>query len=126
MSWEYYSIMKCKKCNNIYEVEESTLNIVNENYDKCPLCYSEGIIISHNSILDAINEQHEKFKNRPKRVTKIKNSELIDYCTQSNGLCYECPYDTKECDTFCKKHSVGSPCNMNLLQPELYTDEEIT
>lgn len=68
MSWENYSIMKCKKCGKMYEVEESTLIMVNSRYDKCPICHSDGELMSNRSILDVMNEHNEKFKNRKKRV----------------------------------------------------------
>lgn len=67
MSWGAYSIRKCKKCGNTYEVEESTLIIANNDYDKCPLCHSSGEIVSRRSMLDAMNKQRKKFENRPKR-----------------------------------------------------------
>lgn len=68
MSWGHYSIMKCKKCGKMYEVEESTLIMANSGYDKCPICHSDGELMSSRSILDVMNEQNEKFKNRKKRV----------------------------------------------------------
>lgn len=68
MSWESYTLMKCKKCKYIYEVEESTLIISDSDYNKCPLCQSEGEEISNRSMLDVMNEQSERFKNRKKRV----------------------------------------------------------
>lgn len=34
MSWESYSLMKCKKCGNIYIIENSTLVINEKNYNK--------------------------------------------------------------------------------------------
>lgn len=52
MSWENYSLMKCKKCGKVYEVEESTLFISDSDYDKCPICHSEGEEISNRSMLD--------------------------------------------------------------------------
>lgn len=67
MSWGAYSIRKCKNCGNEYEVEESTLIMASKNYGKCPLCHSDGDIILTRSILDVMEEQSEKFKNRPKR-----------------------------------------------------------
>lgn len=70
MSWESYSLMKCKKCGKVYEVEESTLIINQTGYDKCPLCHSDGEVISHRSMLDVMNEQSEKFKKRKKRVIR--------------------------------------------------------
>lgn len=68
MSWGSYSLMKCKKCGKVYEVEESTLIINREGYDKCPLCHSDGELISNRSMMDVMNEQSEKFKKRKKRV----------------------------------------------------------
>ena len=46
MSWESYSLMKCKKCGKVYEVEESTLIINQTGYDKCPLCHYDGEVIT--------------------------------------------------------------------------------
>lgn len=63
MSWESYSFMKCKKCGNIYKIENSTLVMNRKGYDRCPLCHSEGEEISSKSMLDVINEQSEKLKN---------------------------------------------------------------
>lgn len=68
MSWENYSLMKCKKCGKVYEVEESTLFISDSDYDKCPICHSEGEEISNRSMLDVMNEQSEKFKKCKKRI----------------------------------------------------------
>lgn len=68
MSWESYSFMKCKKCGNIYKIENSTLVMNRKGYDRCPLCHSEGEEISSKSMLDVINEQSEKLKKRKKRI----------------------------------------------------------
>lgn len=68
MSWESYTLMKCKKCGKVYEVEDSTLIVNQTDYSKCPVCHSEGEIVSSRSILDVINEQSEKFKKHKKRV----------------------------------------------------------
>lgn len=68
MSWESYTLMKCKKCGKVYEVEDSTLIMNQTDYDKCQVCHSEGEIVSSRSILDVMNEQSEKFKKRKKRV----------------------------------------------------------
>ena len=68
MSWGSYTLMKCKKCGKVYEVEDSTLIINQTDYNKCPACHSEGEIVSSRSILDVMNEQSEKFKKRKKRV----------------------------------------------------------
>ena len=68
MSWGNYSLMKCKRCGKVYEVEESTLIISDSDYDKCPICHSEGEEISNRSMLDVMNEQSQKFKKRKKRV----------------------------------------------------------
>ena len=59
--------MKCKNCGKVYEVEESTLFINEKNYDKCPLCHSEGKEISQTSMIDIMNEQSEKFNKRKRR-----------------------------------------------------------
>lgn len=42
MSWGSYTLMKCKKCGKVYEVEDSTLIMNQTDYDKCPVCHSEG------------------------------------------------------------------------------------
>ena len=68
MSWGCYCLMKCIKCGKEYQVEESTLVINQNDYDKCPICHSSGKIISQRSILDAMKEQDEKFKKRKKRI----------------------------------------------------------
>lgn len=68
MSWESYTLMKCKKCGKVYEVEDSTLIMNMKGYDGCPVCRSEGEIVSSKSMLDVMNEQSEKFKKRKKRV----------------------------------------------------------
>lgn len=68
MSWGSYTLMKCKKCGKIYEVENSTLIMNQTDCDKCPVCHSEGEIVSSRSILDVMNEHSEKFKKRKKRV----------------------------------------------------------
>ena len=68
MSWGSYTLMKCKKCGKVYEVEDSTLIMNQTDYNKCPVCHSEGEIVSSRSILDVMNEQSEKFKKHKKRV----------------------------------------------------------
>lgn len=68
MSWESYTLMKCKKCGKVYEVEDSTLIMNMKGYDRCPVCRSEGEIVSSKSMLDVMNKQSEKFKKRKKRV----------------------------------------------------------
>ena len=52
MSWGSYTLMKCKKCGKVYEVEDSTLIMNQTDYNKCPVCHSEGEIVSSRSILD--------------------------------------------------------------------------
>ena len=49
-------------------MEESTLIIADSDYDKCPLCHSDGEVVSSRSILDVMNEQSERFKNHKKRI----------------------------------------------------------
>ena len=34
MSWENYTLMKCKKCGKVYEVEDSTLIMNQTEYNK--------------------------------------------------------------------------------------------
>lgn len=68
MAWESYSLMKCKKCGKMYEVEESTVIIAKNDYNKCPLCHFDGERVSRRSMLDVMNEQHEKFKGRKRRT----------------------------------------------------------
>lgn len=65
MSWGSYTLMKCKKCGKAYEVEDSTLIMNQTDYNKCPVCHSEGEVSSR-SILDVMNEQSEKFNKRKK------------------------------------------------------------
>lgn len=72
MSWENYSLMKCKKCGHLYEVEESSLIINETRYDKCPLCNSDGEFLSNRSILDVMNEQRENFKIRKNNKNMLK------------------------------------------------------
>ena len=52
MSWESYTLMKCKKCGKVYEVEDSTLIMNMKGYDRCQVCRSEGEIVSSRSMLD--------------------------------------------------------------------------
>lgn len=68
MSWGSYSLMKCKKCGKEYIVEDSTLIINQKDYNKCPLCHSDGEPISSRSIINVMNEQSEKLKKRKKRI----------------------------------------------------------
>lgn len=68
MSWGSYTLMKCKKCGKIYEIENSTLNINRVRYDKCPICHSDGEVVSSKSVLDVMNEQSKKLKKHRKRV----------------------------------------------------------
>lgn len=68
MSWESYTFMRCKNCGKIYEVEDSTLTMNQEGYNKCPICHSGGEIISSRSMLDTMKEQSERFKKRKKRI----------------------------------------------------------
>lgn len=68
MSWGSYTLMKCKKCGKVYEVEDSTLIMNQTDYDKCPVCRSEGEIVSSKSILDVMNEQSKQLKKHRKRV----------------------------------------------------------
>lgn len=68
MSWGSYNLMKCKKCGNIYEVDEGTLTNSLSEYNKCPICHSEGLLIAHRSMSDVIDEHHSKFQKRKKRA----------------------------------------------------------
>lgn len=68
MSWGSYSKMKCNKCGYVYEIENSTLIMNQKGYDRCPLCHSEGVEISSRSMLDVMQEEHELFKKRKKRI----------------------------------------------------------
>ena len=68
MSWGSYTLMKCKKCGKIYEIEDSTLIINRAGYDKCPICHSDGEVVSSKSVLDMMNEQSKKLKKHRKRV----------------------------------------------------------
>lgn len=68
MSWESYTFMKCKNCGKIYEVEDSTLIMNQEGYNKCPICHSDGEVISSRQMLDTMKEQSERFKKRKKRI----------------------------------------------------------
>lgn len=56
MSWGSYTLMKCKKCGKIYEIEDSTLIINQVGYDKCPICHSDGEVVTSKSVLDVMNE----------------------------------------------------------------------
>lgn len=67
MSWGSYTFMRCK-CGKIYEVEDSTLITNQEGYNKCPICHSDGEVISSRSMLDTMKEQSERFKKRKKRI----------------------------------------------------------
>lgn len=66
MSWESYTLMKCKKCGKVYEVEDSTLIMNMKGYDRCPVCRSEGETVSSKSILDVMNEQSKQLKKHRK------------------------------------------------------------
>lgn len=68
MSWGSYMLMKCKKCGKVYEVEESTLIMNQKDYDKCPICHSDGNVISNRSMLDIMTEQSKKLKRHKKRI----------------------------------------------------------
>lgn len=68
MSWGSYNLMKCKKCGNIYEIDNGTLTDSLQEYSKCPICHSEGFLIAHRSMSDVIDEHHSKFQKRKKRV----------------------------------------------------------
>lgn len=68
MSWESYTLMKCKKCGKVYEVENSTLIMNMKGYDRCPVCRSDGKVVSSKSVLDVMNEQSKKLKKHRKRV----------------------------------------------------------
>ena len=68
MSWGSYTLMKCKKCGKVYEIEDSTLIINRVGYDKCPICHSDGEVVSSKSVLDVMNEQSKKIKKHRKRV----------------------------------------------------------
>ena len=46
-------------------MEDSTLIMNQTDYNKCPVCHSEGEVSSR-SILDVMNEQSEKFNKRKK------------------------------------------------------------
>lgn len=82
MSWGSYSSLKCNRCGLEYSVENSTLIMNRADYDKCPLCNSDGTIVSgtsgtivsSTSMLKAMKGDEEKFKNRPKRFTGFKKS----------------------------------------------------
>lgn len=39
-----------------------------EGYNKCPICHSDGEVISSRSMLDTMKEQRERFKKRKKRI----------------------------------------------------------
>lgn len=39
-----------------------------EGYNKCPICHSDGEVISSRSMLDTMKEQSERFKKRKKRI----------------------------------------------------------
>lgn len=56
MSWESYTLMRCKNCGKIYETEDSTLIMNQEGYNKCPICHSGGEVISSRSMLDTMKE----------------------------------------------------------------------
>mgnify|MGYP004603284275 CR=1 FL=1 len=49
-----------KNAEKVYEVEDNMLIMNQTDYNKCPVCHSEGEIVSSRSILDAMNEQSEK------------------------------------------------------------------
>lgn len=68
MSWGSYTLMKCKKCGKVYEVEDSTLIMNQTDYSKCPVCHFEGEVVSSKSVLDVMNEQSKKLKKHRKRV----------------------------------------------------------
>lgn len=68
MSWGSYTLMKCKKCGKIYEIEDGTLNINRVGYDKCPICHSDGEVVSSKSVSDVMNEQSKKLKKHRKRM----------------------------------------------------------
>jgi len=68
VSWECYTLLKCKDCGLEYTIENSTLTINIGEYEKCPKCNSNNVIIvSTNSMLDSMNKQKELFGKRKKR-----------------------------------------------------------
>lgn len=74
MSWGCFNVMKCKKCGYEYIVENDTLSL-NMASDNCPICKSEGEVISTNSMLTAMNRQKELFKSRKKRCDLSKKGD---------------------------------------------------
>lgn len=85
MSWGCFNVMKCKKCGYEYIVENDTLSLNMSASDNCPICKSEGEVISSNSMLTAMNRQKELFKNRKK--IKIIGCDLCNY------NCKECLFN---------------------------------
>ena len=75
MSWGCFNVMKCKKCGYEYIVENDTLSINMSTFGNCPICKSEGEVISTNSMLTAMNRQKELFKSRKKRCDLSKKGD---------------------------------------------------